>query len=204
MELNLGRWLKAGLKHDVLEALAAGGLLVPAVAQQRVDLAHRRLAVLALRLPQQAVVGDALGVAALERVVGRGRRLGRRALQVHWGGDGAGGLAPVAGLAHGAPVGLGAAHMRLLSPLALKVPTPLAAVVGAVFTEGGKSSLGRGRAVLVVGHVHRGGFDGQSDDGAAVLGRFGARRHRHAGHPAAVGVAQDAALVLAVEAVTGI
>lgn len=55
-----------------------------------------------------------------------------------------------------------------------------------------------------MGHVHRGGLDGQGDDVAAVLGRLGARWDGDARHPAAVGVAQDATLVLAVKAFTGI
>lgn len=187
------------LKHDVLQALAAGGLLVPAVAEERVDLPDRRLAVLPLRLPQQAVVGDALRVAALQRVV-PARLLGHGALQVHGGGDGAGRLAPVASFAHGSSVGLGAAHLRLLSPLPLRL-APLR-VLRPILAKGGKSSLGG--AVLVVGHVHRGGLDGQSDYIPGVLGRLGTCWHGDARHPAAVGVAEDATLVLTVEALVRI
>lgn len=153
------------LKHNVLQALAAGRLLVPAIAEERVDLPDRRLTVLPLRLPEQAVVSDPLRVAALQRVVS-GHRLGHGALQMHRGGDGAGRLAPVAGFAHGSSVGLGAAHLRLLSPLPLKL-APLH-VLGPILAEGGKSSLGG--AILIVGHIHRGGLDGQSNYIPGVLG----------------------------------
>ena len=109
---------RSSLKHNVLQALAAGGLLVSAIVEKRVDLPDGRLTVLPLRLPQQAVVGDSLCVAAFKCVVGRGR-FGQRALQVHRGGDGAGCLAPVASFADSPSVRLGAAHLRLLSPLSL-------------------------------------------------------------------------------------
>lgn len=167
--------------------------------EKRVDLPDSWLTVLPLRLPQQAVVGDSLCVAAFQRVVGR-RRLGHRALQVHGGGDGAGCLATVASFTDSPSVGLGATHLRLLSPLPLYL-SPLH-VLRPILAEGGKSPLDG--AILVVGHVHCGGLDRQSDDIAGVLGRLGARRDRDAGHPAAVGVAEDATLVLAVEAFAGI
>lgn len=183
------------LKHDVLQALASGGLFLTAVLKERVDLPHGRLTVLPLGLPQETVVGYALGVPALQRVVGGGR-FGLGALQVHGGRNGADGLAPVSGLAHCA-VGLGAADGRLCR----LPPAPLFAslLVRPVFAKGGKSPFG-GTAVLVVRYVHGGGLDGQGDDVvAAVFGRFRSRRLRHPGHPAAVRVAQDSALVLAVE-----
>lgn len=182
------------LKHNVLQPLAAGGLLLTAVLQERVDLPHGRLTVLPLRLPQQAVVGYALCVPAFQRVVGGGW-FGLGALQVHWGGDGADGLPAVSGLAHGA-VGLGAADGRLchLPPAPLFGPL----LIHPVFAKGGKSPFD-GATVLVVRYVHGGGLDGQSDDIADVFGRLRSRWHRNPGHPAAVRVAQDTTFILAVE-----
>lgn len=155
---------RSSLKHYVLQALAAGGLLVSAIVEERVDLPDGRLTVLPLRLPQQAVVGDALCVPAFQRVVGR-RGLGHGALQVHGGSDGAGCFAPVASFTDSPSIGLGATHLRLLSPLSLYL-TPLH-VLGPILAEGGKSPLGG--AVLIVRHVNCGGLDGQSDDVTAVL-----------------------------------
>lgn len=63
--------MRSSLKHNVLQALAAGGFLVSAIVEKRVDLPDSWLTVLPLRLPQQAVVGDSLCVAAFQRVVGR-------------------------------------------------------------------------------------------------------------------------------------
>lgn len=172
------------LKHNVLQALAAGGFLVSAVVEKRVDLPYSRLTVLPLRLPQQAVVGDSLCVTAFKRVVGRWR-LAHWALQVHRGSDGTGRLPPIASFTNSPSIGLGATHLRLLSPLSLYVSS--FHIFRPILAKGGKSPLCC--AILIVWHVHRGRLDRQSDDVASVLGWLGACWDCNARHPAAVRVA---------------
>ena len=171
-------------EDNVSQSPARRRVLLPAVLQQRVALLQAALAVrpsgLSLRGPCRASVRRGPAGGAGQATVGRG------ALQVQGRGDGAGGLAAIARLAHGA-AHLGAAGGRLHRSFAFGVAGPLTALLA----ESGEGPFGA--TVCVRLRIHRRRFYGEGDDVPAVLGGLGAAGDSAAGHPAPVRVAQDAA-----------
>lgn len=112
-------------------------------------------------------------------------------------GDGADSLAAVARLTDGT-AHLGAAGGRVHRSFAFVVGEPLVGEgLAALLAKGGEGPFCA--AVCVRLRVHRRRLDGEGDDVPPVLGGLGAAGDGAAGHPAPVRVAQDAALLPAME-----
>lgn len=113
------------------------------------------------------------------------------------GSDGADGLAAVSCFADGT-VDLRAADRQVHCPFPFQGrPVVGGGVLVAVFAESGKSSFCV--AVLEGFSVHSGGFYRQGDDVPSVFGGLGAGRDGDSGHPAPVGVTQNATFFPAVK-----
>lgn len=124
--------------------------------------------------------------------------LGLWALNMCWWCDGADGLTSISRLTNATVISRARdAHGHLMCLIAF---WPL---IWSFFAKGGKSPFG-GSTVLIMWHIHTSSLNRKGDDVTPVVGWLDMRWHWHTWHPAAVRVAQDPTLILAVEAFWGI